>query len=100
VKSNAIEFVPDSDFSYVLLRRQARQRAKLMFYTPQQVEDENCNEPMFMCTVSQQDLRRMARYCLVASGDKDLAKLVPIDRGPGPTVSRKTKISETDEEGW
>jgi hypothetical protein len=88
MKSSAIEFVPDSDFSYVLLRRQARQRAKLMFYTPQQVEDENCNAPMFMCIVSQQDLRRMARASLIASGDEDLAKLVPVDRESTPTVNR------------
>ena len=79
MRSTAIEFVPDSDFSYCRLREMARNRALLMLYTHEQVEHNDMHQPMYTATLPQRDLLILARAALHAAGRKDLADLIPTE---------------------
>jgi hypothetical protein len=78
-KSVAVEFVPYSDFTYCRVRKQARNRGGISFFTPEQVEIGD-TKGMYDVILSQYDLTVMARACLNAAGFEDIANQIPVLR--------------------
>lgn len=65
-----VDFVPEGDYAFCVLKPLARQRCALWFYDWDQCElDARFQEPTALVTMGQREMLQLAKYLLTQAGD-------------------------------